>query len=340
MTDSIEKKFTSTDKEKKKKKKKSSSTDAVAKNSPDSAPSMDSPTEEKSTEDHSKVKSVNLRWEREKRKLTIKDISIQTGIPLDCIEALEKGIVPREMRGKKLLQHKQNYLAYLGFPIQCSLQFGIPEKERKGAFGKAHGNKHGNQNGTQVLTQTGDIEPPSTFTAIIVGCLIALVFVGVLKLSSTVMDDTEISVVAVLDSIFTQPDSQEENTILADNTPTDATPASTDSMNTTNSIDAGLSNDNTNPPAQQNTEEYAEPAETMQKQLVKISAIEQTKVELICDGQVVHQGKLDRYTEQTCEYTQEVSVDIQDISRAEITLNGTTIKPMGPQISKRRLIFR
>ena len=335
MSDSIEKKSTSADKEKKKKKK-ASSTDAFRKNSPEMTPSMDSPTEESSTEDRSKVKSVNLRWEREKRKLTIKDISIQTGIPLDCIEALEKGIVPREMRGKKLLQHKQNYLAYLGFPIQCSLQFGIPEKERRGTFGHAHGNK----NGTQVLTQTGDIEPPSTFTAIVVGCLIALVFVGVLKLSSTVMDDTEISVVGVLDSIFTQQDSQEENTILAEKTSTDSAPASTSSMKTTHSIEADLSDDNTNTVAEQHAEENAEPAETVKKQLVKISAIDQTHVELICDGQVIHQGKLDRHNEQTCEYTEEVSVDIQDISRAEVSLNGTTIKPMGPQISKRRLVFR
>ena len=46
---------------------------------------------------------VNLRVSREKQGLTTKDIHIRVGIPLEHIEALETGVVPKALRGKKLL---------------------------------------------------------------------------------------------------------------------------------------------------------------------------------------------------------------------------------------------
>ena len=58
---------------------------------------------------------VNLRHERERRSLTIKDIHIRVGIPLEHIEALESGVVPQALRGKKLLRSKQAYLSFLGY---------------------------------------------------------------------------------------------------------------------------------------------------------------------------------------------------------------------------------
>ena len=80
------------------------------------------------------IPRVNLRHERERRDLTINDIHIRVGIPLEHIEALESGVVSQAIRGKKLLRSKQAYLSFLGFPKHSKLDVRRRRLETNGAL--------------------------------------------------------------------------------------------------------------------------------------------------------------------------------------------------------------
>ena len=61
-----------------------------------------------STKEGRKRVRVNLREERTRRGFSLQDISIRTNIPLPFLEALETGIVPQHLRGRKLGQYKRS----------------------------------------------------------------------------------------------------------------------------------------------------------------------------------------------------------------------------------------
>ena len=278
---------------------------------------------------------VNLRHERERRDLTIKDIHIRVGIPLEHIEALESGVVPQALRGKKLLRSKQAYLSFLGFPKHSKL-----DVRRRRIEPKRGSRRHGERTGsTEILV-------PTTSKSIFTGFGLAVAMVMGLKALSMALDNPAFSLESILDSIVEDLNENQSTTDKSIQTPsmvgTQETPllTSTTSGLTLEKSPTSLQN-NIGGLVQDivNIEEIVEPAGPNGPNEITIRVNEQSRLFFVCDGHLMHKGKIKRGDKFTCSFTQKAIVDIHDPTSARITHNDKLVRPMGPQGDTRRLSF-
>ena len=308
----------------------------------------------KSTNTKSNVPRINLRAQREKQGFTTKDIHIRVGIPLDHIEALETGVVPKALRGKKLLRSKQAYLKYLGFSKHSKLD--VRKKRSRQTSVKTSSSRRAGS--TEIVV-------PTTSKSIFTGFGIAVGMVLSLKALSVVLDNPTFSFDGMLDRMVDSMNTPESDPpSLTDNqtangSPTESTTqtivtstlSKEDNTNvvlasTTSSLGTSVSQSNT---IQDNLnmlvnelieEEIEEPSVgPTGPNIIKLKGIESTKVLFTCDGHVVFKGRIKRNQRLSCQFTNKSIVEMNDLMSLDIEHNDKRIRPMGPQSASRRLSF-
>lgn len=312
----------------------------------------------KSTNTKSNVPRINLRAQREKQGFTTKDIHIRVGIPLDHIEALETGVVPKALRGKKLLRSKQDYLKYLGFSKHSKLDVR-KKKSRQTSFKSSTSRRAGS---TEIVV-------PTTSKSIFTGFGIAVGMVLSLKALSVVLDNPTFSFDGMLDSVVESMNTSESNTpesespSLTDNqtvigstieSTTQTIMTDTPSKDNTNVILASTTGSLGGSVSQSNTlqdnlnmlvnelieEEIDEPSVGPSgPNIIKLKGVESTKVLFTCDGHVVFKGRIKRNQRLSCQFTNKSIVEMNDLMSLDIEHNDKRIRPMGPQSASRRLSF-
>lgn len=278
---------------------------------------------------------VNLRHERERRELTIKDIHIRVGIPLEHVEALESGVVPKALRGKKLLRSKQAYLSFLGFPKHSKLDVRRRHIETK------RGSR-----GQRERTGSTEILVPTTSKSIFTGFGIAVAMVMGLKTLSMALDNPAFSLERILDAIVDDLNETEASTDQTQHTSSSLVTHETPLLTSTTS---GLQLEKTSSSLHNNIgglvqdlvnlEEKEEPMGPTGPNEISIRVHEQSRLFFVCDGHLIHKGKIRRGDNFTCNFTQKAIVDIHDPASARITHNDKRVRPMGPQGDTRRLSF-
>ena len=286
-----------------------------------------------STNQKTDTPRVNLRHERERHDLTIKDIHIRVGIPLEHIEALESGVVPQALRGKKLLRSKQAYLSFLGFPKHSKLDVRRRRIQTKRGS-RAHRERTGS---TEILV-------PTTSKSIFTGFGLAVAMVLGLKTISMALDNPAFSLESILDSIVDELNesatpTQAEHTsssVAKDDTLLASTTSRIPLEKTSSSLHSnigGLVQDLVD------INEIEEPTGPTGPNEISIRVQEQSRLFFVCDGHLIHKGKITRGNNFTCNFTQKAIVDIHDPASARITHNDKLVRPMGPQGDTRRLSF-
>ena len=281
---------------------------------------------------------VNLRSERERRSLTIKDIHIRVGIPLDHIEALESGVVPQALRGKKLLRSKQAYLCFLGFPKHSKLDVRR-KKRRSTGYSK------------QDYERTGstEIAVPTTTKSIFTGFGLAVAVVLGLKTLSVAMDNPAFSLEGLMDSMINNMNAEEPqfNTVEQPTEAMLATVRSQSGLTSTNAA-SSLTTNNTATLLQNNIDGLVDNIIEAEEEIanephgpheISIKVYERSKLFFMCDGYLLHKGYVQRGDIFECNFRGKAIVDMTDPSAAKITHDEKLVQPMGPQGNKRRLSF-
>ena len=278
---------------------------------------------------------VNLRESRENKRLSIQDIHVRTGIPLEHIEALETGIVPNSLKGRKLLRSKHRYLEFLGHPTTARLEI----RKRKRKISTVHE--------PSAMTGSTEIEIPSTSRSIFTGFALAIGLVLGLKGLSLAMDNTNITIDGLIeDALDLQTAESTETTSTTMPTPDSAlvsaagssvasksSDGDTDELNTI--VDQLLTltiEDQENPVSQ-------EVLGPIGPNSLAIVAVETTHVHLVCDGYKIAKSEFKPGHKIACNYTNEATLHASDISNVTIKHNERRVRPMGPQGSERRLSF-
>ena len=304
----------------------------------------------KSPNTKSNVPRINLRDQREKQGFTTKDVHIRVGIPLDHIEALETGVVPKALRGKKLLRSKQTYLTFLGFSKHSKLDVRT-KKSRQTNLHTSFARRAGS---TEIVV-------PTTSKSIFTGFGIAIGMVLSLKALSVVLDNPTFSFDGMLDSMVDSMNTPESDSpSLTDNSSPIAStpqPTMTNTISKDNSTDVVLASTTGslgNSVSQSNTiqdnlnmlvnelieEEIQEPLDgPTGPNIITLKGIESTKVLFTCDGHVVFKGRIKRNQRLSCQFTNKSIVEMNDLMSLEIKHNDKRIRPMGPQSASRRLSF-
>lgn len=280
---------------------------------------------------------VNLRHEREHRSLTIKDIHIRVGIPLEHIEALESGVVPQALRGKKLLRSKQAYLSFLGFPKHSKLDV---RRRRSRAESQRYSRRQSERTGST------EIVVPTTSKSIFTGFGLAVAMVLGLKTLSLALDNPSFSLEGMLDAIVEDLNdtdtSQNTNLQLSSSISQPATPLLTSTTSglalekTTDSLDNNIDD---LVKTLTEIEEESETAGPIGPHEVSVKVDERSRLFFVCDGHLMHKGSIQRGDTFTCNFSKKAIVDIHDPAAARITHNAKRVRPMGPQGSTRRLSF-
>ncbi len=280
---------------------------------------------------------VNLRQERERRSLTIKDIHIRVGIPLEHIEALESGVVPQALRGRKLLRSKQAYLSFLDYPKHSKLDV---RRRRRRSTSAGSSRRHGERTGST------EIVVPTTSKSIFTGFGLAVAMVVGLKTLSLAFDNPSFSLEGMLDSIvedLNNTDASEEiaNVKLSSSLAKESTPLLT---NTTSGLRLKSSTDSVQNQIDDLVQDLVQiedpdPSESIGPHEISIKVDERSRLFFVCDGHLLHKGLIKRGDTFTCNFSKKAIVDIHDPAAAQITHNAKRVHPMGPQGSTRRLSF-
>ena len=293
---------------------------------------MPSPTQTKESSPR-----VNLRHERERRSLTIKDIHIRVGIPLEHIEALESGVVPQSLRGRKLLRSKQAYLSFLGYPKHSKLD--VRRRRRRS-------NSTGSSHHQSERTGSTEIVVPTTSKSIFTGFGLAVAMVMGLKTLSLALDNPSFSLEGMLDSIVEElnnTDSSEDiaNVKLSSSITKESTPLLT---NTTSGLRLQTSTESVQNQIDNLVQDLVQledldPSQSVGPHEISIKVDERSRLFFVCDGHLLHKGLIKRGDTFTCNFSKKAIVDIHDPAAAQITHNAKRVHPMGPQGSTRRLSF-
>ena len=262
---------------------------------------------------------VNLREERIKRDFSLQDISIRTNIPLPFLEALETGIVPQDLRGRKLAKYKLRYLEFFGFSPDAKLRFKMKQP------------KYEQTRSTKTRTVSQKIEQPSTIKALVTGIALAGAMIGLLRITSHFLEQEptiplEASLHQDKELLQTKELSQKINTEI--NTEIKELEVSS----AVSSISPLLT------PRFAMAKEISE-EEQFQSSL-HVEANDITRVEVLCDGKILASKRLEPSDSIVCKYNKEASIFVRDISRVTIENNERQIHPMGPLSKGRRLVFR
>lgn len=279
---------------------------------------------------------VNLRIAREKQGLTTKDVHIRVGIPLEHIEALETGVVPKALRGKKLLRSKHAYLKYLGYPKHSKLDVRKRRPKRQSTIATAR-------------TGSTEIVPPTPSKSIITGFMIAIGMVTCLKTVALVFDDPEYSFDAMVDSMVERFNTPDPETLSPTNKLSNL-PNETDMVSVSGALPGKMvkgasheSQDNIgsilNTFVSGDTTAEEEPTGPNGPNELHIRSNESTKVVFICDGHVVFRGSINRYERLHCNFSERAVIDAKNLGVLEVVHNDKKIQPMGPQGYSRRLTF-
>ncbi len=277
-------------------------------------------------------KRVNLRVQRHQQGLTRKDIHIRVGIPLAHIEALETGVVPKSMRGKKLLHSKQAYLKFLGFSKHCKLDVKTPTRKRKKS--------------SKASSRTGSTEivAPTTSRSIFTGFAIAATMVVGLKTLSIAFDNPSFSFDGMLDSMVAQLNeadtegtrektsetiSPKNNTLTA---PANLASSIASTANSQGNLDALVSDLLTDL-------EEPEPVGPTGPNSLELRVVERSRIVFTCDGHIVKRGLVKRNDRLECQFGERAIVELSDLLAVEVRHNDKKVKPMGPQGAGRRLTF-
>lgn len=277
---------------------------------------------------------VNLRVSREKQGLTTKDIHIRVGIPLEHIEALETGVVPKALRGKKLLRSKQAYLKYLGYPKHSKLDVRKRRPKRQS---------------TRATARTGSTEivPPTPTKSILTGFMIAIGMVTCLKTLALIFDDPEYSFDVMVDSMVERLNTPDP--LAPDNKLSNLT-NETDMVSVSGSLSGSIAKSSSKDPQDDisailntfvsgDTIADEEPTGPHGPNEIRIRSYESTKVSLICDGHVVFRGRVERFNNLECNFSERAVIDAKNLGVLEVVHNDKKIQPMGPQGYSRRLTF-
>lgn len=280
---------------------------------------------------------VNLRHERERRSLTIKDIHIRVGIPLEHIEALESGVVPQALRGKKLLRSKQAYLSFLGYPKHSKLD--VRRRRRRTGSGSTKSKRR-----QRERTGSTEIVVPTTSKSIFTGFGLAVAMVMGLKTLSLALDNPSFSLEGMLDSMVNELNETEPEAVtnlkLSSAISKEATPLLT-------STTSGLRLEESTESLQTNIDGLIEdlvkiepePSGPTGPNEVSIKVDERSRLFFVCDGTLLHKGPIKRGDHFTCNFSKKAIIDIHDPAAARITHNAKRVRPMGPQGTTRRLSF-
>ena len=279
---------------------------------------------------------INLRHEREHRSLTIKDIHIRVGIPLEHIEALESGVVPQALRGKRLLRSKQAYLSFLGFPKHSKLDV---RRRRSRSESQRSSQRQSERTGST------EIVVPTTSKSIFTGFGLAVAMVLGLKTLSLALDNPSFSLEGMLDSIVedlndTDASENSANLQLSSSISQPSTPLLT-------STTSGLRLEKTTDSLNNNIDELVKTLSEIEEESevvgpigpheVSVKVNERSRLFFVCDGHLMHKGSIKRGDTFTCKFSKKAIVDIHDPAAAHITHNAKRVRPMGPQGSTRRL---
>ena len=261
---------------------------------------------------------INLREERERRHITIKDVSYIAGIPVQFIEALETGIVPKKLRGPILLSYKKKYLKFLELPQDSKLRFRTSKQQLPPSKNRRNRTK------TLLTTTTNGIKQPSTLQSMAVGFSLAICCIVVLKLISSIFDTPA--------NATEPPPTTEKTSIEATDVAASVQTSWIDSLLQATIPEEG-SEEQDSPPA-----EAAPPKDVA---TMTVYANENTKIQLHCDGALLYNGYLEKGSDNTqiCEFTDKVSLWSKDVSRVRISFNDRLIRPMGPQDTARTFVF-
>ena len=261
---------------------------------------------------------VNLREERESRRISIKEVSYLAGIPVQFIEALETGIVPKRLRGPILLSYKKKYLKFLDLPKDSKLRFRTTKKQVPPT------RKRGHQTKTILTTTTNGIQQPSTLQSMAVGFSLAIGCIVILKMASTVLDT-----------------SPKTETILEATDTTNKKNIEGASANVAASVQHSWLDSffqKTVPIHSAQADEVLVPEDIGS---LTVYATEDTKVKLHCDEELLYNGylKSGQKNIQICQFNEKVSLWVKDVSRVRLSFNDRLIRPMGPQDTARTFLF-
>lgn len=278
---------------------------------------------------------VNLRESRENQHLSIQDIQVRTGIPLEHIEALETGIVPSSLKGRKLLRSKHRYLEFLGHPTTARLEV----RKRNRTSNTFHE--------PTSITGSTEIEIPSTSRSIFTGFALAIGLVLGLKGLSFALDNSAITIDGLIEEALNL-----SNTDSAIETTASTQPKNDITLSSTSAASAVI----------HRNEKQADELNAFMDQLLTLTvddedavqpeqigpfgpnslgivALELTEVHLVCDGYKVAKREFAAGQKIACNYTHEATLHASDISNVKIKHNERQVHPMGPQGSERRLSF-
>ncbi len=278
----------------------------------------------RSKNEKDKQKRVNLRVQRSKQGLTRKDIHIRVGIPLAHIEALETGVVPKSMRGKKLLASKQAYLKFLGFSKHSKLDVKAPSPKRK------------NSSRSGSRTGSTEIVAPTTSRSIFTGFAIAASMVIGLKTLSIAFDNPSFSFDGMLDSMvqeLNESDTTDETaldqTLTAPSNLASSLAGKTSEQGNLNALVSDLLTDLEEP----------EPEGPTGPNSLTLRVMERTRIVFTCDGHIIKRGLVHRNDRLECQFSERAIVELTDLLAVEVRHNDKKVKPMGPQGASRRLTF-
>ena len=272
---------------------------------------------------------VNLQEIREERQLSIQDIQVRTGIPLEHIEALETGIVPDSLKGRKLLRSKHRYLIFLGQPKNARLE--VRRKRRRVEYFEP-----------SSTTGSTEIEIPSTSKSIFTGFALAIGLVLGLKSLSLAMDNESFSVDTLIEqglALANEAEITEDRINLNQQsllTSTSVNPVDEQTTDNPNEELSGLVDDLLTITSE---EEMGVPAGPYGPNSIALKAVESTMMSLICDGYIITNKEFAPGQQTACNYSHEANIYVSDISNVEIKQNERRIHPMGPQGAARRLSF-
>lgn len=301
-------------------------------------------TQKKRRRNPSKVKDrprVNLRESRENKRLSIQDIQVRTGIPLEHIEALETGIVPNSLKGRKLLRSKHRYLEFLGHPTTARLEV----RKRRRKVQTIHE--------PTSITGSTEIEIPSTSRSIFTGFALAIGLVLGLKGLSFAMDNSSITIDGLIEDALGLTTS---NSTMANTRSVEINHASKQEVSLASAAAISTTINSTEEQADdinafvdqlltltvsddEETEAQEEPIGPFGPNSLVITVLETTNIHLVCDGYKIAKKQFKSGQKTACNYTHEATLHASDISNVKIKHNERRVRPMGPQGSERRLSF-
>lgn len=249
---------------------------------------------------------ADLRSARERRGLTLDDVSAQARIPRHYIVALERGDVDILPHGRFRSAYHRQYRSFLGLPPVAEDRPTMVDPERGTAL-DPHGDPSTELTGTTGTMPRGDEIP--TMRLIASGFAFTLLVVLVLRVGAVVVE-------APLPDFLASADTPSPDDIIT--------------------IDPSAAAVVPTPAAEPVP---AAPAVPTAAQSVKLRAIEDVRVAVTTDEGTVRRGILPGGQSFAVESDGPITLEISDLTRVRVRYNGNRLEPLHNLSKGRRLVF-